>query len=253
MLVIESIAPLQNMISSIRQKITYFFDHYVFIINAQFENEQLRERVATLEATIFQLEELRRENKRLKQLLQFGEEIPYEKVLAQVIGVDSSSEFKVLRINKGLKDGIKLRAPVVTSSGLVGHIYRITNHFADILTILDQNGRIDAIVDRTRSHGIVQGYSENKCIMKYVTRTEPVNIGDQVITAGLGNIYPKGLPVGIISNIERESYGITQLIEIAPNVDFGRLEEVIILISRNPEYEAVEWNELEKNENDEER
>ena len=125
----------------------------------------------------------------------------------------------------------------MTSDGVVGYIYQTSKHYSDIITILDQNNRVDAIVSRTRSHGIVEGYNDTNCIMKYVTRTEPVVLNDEVITAGLGDIYPKGLKVGTVSKIERESYGITQFVEITPSVNFGKLEEVIVLISGLPKIE----------------
>lgn len=229
-LLVDTLAPLQRSVVYVRDSVSSFFNHYIFIVNASFENDQLKKKVQELENTIFQLEELRRENMRLKNLLQFGSDITYKKILAQIVGWDSSGHFRVLRINKGSVDGIKYRSTVVTNGGLVGYIYRVTDHFAEILTILDQSNRVDVIVARTRSHGIVEGFSGYHLIMKYVNRTEPVGLGDKVITAGLGNIYPKGLNVGKITKIERESYGISQFIEVTPSVDFRKLEEVIVLI-----------------------
>ncbi|MBF0298574.1 MAG: rod shape-determining protein MreC [Oligoflexia bacterium] len=231
-IVIEATAPMQSFIINLRKSINYFFDHYVLLVSTTFENDQLKKRVHELENSIFILKELELENRRLKDLLKFGAEITREKILAQVVGLDSTSEFKVLRINKGTKDGIKLKSTVVTTNGLVGHVYRLSDHYSDVLTILDQNSRIDSIVTRTRSHGIVRGSSDFKCVMKYVTRTEPIQNGDEIVTAGLGNIYPKGLKVGTIVNIERESYGISQLVELVPSIDFRKLEEVIVLIQQ---------------------
>ncbi|MBF0362625.1 MAG: rod shape-determining protein MreC [Oligoflexia bacterium] len=229
-IVIEATAPIQSFVINLRKSVNFFFDHYVFLVSTSFDNDQLKKKVHELENAIFVLRELELENRRLKDLLKFGEEIPREKILAQVVGLDSTSEFKVLRINKGSRDGIKLKSTVVTTNGLVGHIYRLSDHYSDVLSILDQNSRIDAIVTRTRSHGVVQGFSDYKCIMKYVTRTEPIQVGDELVTAGLGNIYPKGLKVGTIVNIERESYGITQFVELVPSIDFRKLEEVVVLV-----------------------
>jgi rod shape-determining protein MreC len=139
-----------------------------------------------------------------------------------------------------------LQAPVVTSVGLVGYIYRLTDHFADILTVLDNNNRVDGLIQRVRAHGIVEGYSSEKSLMKYVSRTEPIILGDVVITSGLGNIYPKGIRVGGVSKIERESYGITQYVEITPAVDFGLLEEVVILLAEGDEQKRREWEALDQ-------
>lgn len=229
--VIETFAPLQEGTMSIKEKITYFFEHYVLIVNTSIKNAELKNKISDLENNLFQMQEVEKENERLKKLLQFGQELQKDKVLAQIISWDSSNEFNVLRINKGLEDGIELKAPVITADGLVGYVYRASKNYSDILTILDQNNRVDTLVSRTRSHGIVEGASGEKCFMKYVVRTEPIEEGDVVITAGLGNVYPKGIKVGSITKVEKESYGITQYVEVKPSVDFRKLEEVVVLIN----------------------
>ncbi|MBL7665747.1 MAG: rod shape-determining protein MreC [Bacteriovoracaceae bacterium] len=233
--IVEVFTPLQQGTTTVKEKIDFAFKHYFFLIETSKRNEELKTRILELENAIFQYEEVQKENERLKELLQFGEEIPRQKVLSQVVGWDSSNEFKVLRINKGKNDGIELKSPVITINGLVGYVYRLSANYADILTILDQNNRVDAIVSRTRSHGIVEGTSNYKARLKYVVKTEPVQVGDTLITAGLGNIYPKGIKLGKITKIEKESFGLTQSIEITPSVDFHRLEEVVVLMAHENE------------------
>jgi len=229
-MIIETFAPIQRGTVTVKGKLQNFFEHYLFLINTSKENDVLKKEISQLKGRIFQLNELSKENKRLKGLLKFGEELPMNKVLAQVIGRDLSTNFKILRINKGINDGVIEKSPVVTSDGLVGYIYRATTNFSDVLTILDPNNRVDGIISNGRTHGIVEGYKEFLCRMKYVISTEQVEEGDSVISAGLGNIYPKGLNIGRIEKIEKESYGITQFIVIKPAVDFHRLEEVIVLL-----------------------
>lgn len=241
----DTLAPLQRGVTTTHSKISSFFDDYLFNVNASKRNVILETTVGELQKEIFSLEQIKSENRRLKDLLEFGVEASYTKVLAQVVAWDSSSDFRVIRINKGAKDGIRLQSTVVTASGVVGYIYRLTEHFADILTILDPSNRVDVLIDRTRSNGILEGYSGQKCILKYVTRTDPVRLNDVVLTSGLGNIYPKGLKIGAVSKVERESYGITQDIEIQPSVDFSKLEEVAILISNDDLRKREEWKALD--------
>jgi len=229
-LMIEMLTPIQQGTTSIKEKVFYTFDHYVNIVNTSKENVVLKDSVVKLKNKIFTLEEVQRENERLKSLLEFGREIPRKKVLAQVVSWDSSNEFKVLRINKGSLHGLTEMSPVITMTGLVGYVYRLSDNYADILTILDQNNRVDSIVVRTRTHGIVEGISGFTCQLKYVSRTETLELGDEIITAGLGEIYPKGIKIGKISKIDKENFGITQKIEITPSVDFHKLEEVVVLI-----------------------
>ena len=225
---IETFAPIQRGTTSLKESVVKIVDHYFLIVNTSKENVKLKSKIEGLQNDLFVMSEVQKENERLKRLLEFGKEIPKKKVLAKIVAWDSSSEFRVLRINKGSNDNIKKKDPVITINGVVGYIYRVTPNYSDILTILDQNNRADAIVARTRSHGIVEGVSKDKCILKYVARTEQVELGDEVITAGLGTIYPKGLKIGRITKIDKENFGITQAIEITPSVNFNKLEEVVV-------------------------
>ncbi len=243
-LMIDFFAPVQRSVTFFHDEVVTFFDSYILNVNASKSNVYLKKEVANLKSTIFKFDEISKENNRLRDLLEFGEEVAHKKVLARIVAWDANSNYKVLRINKGLKNGIRLQSTVVTAEGLVGYIFRLTNNFSDILTIIDPNNHVDGIVQRSRSHGIISGSGENICLMKYITRTEPVILGDLILTSGLGNIYPKGLKVGRVSRIERQSYGITQDVEISPTVDFSRLDEVVVLVSPRNLSKQKEWDVL---------
>lgn len=247
-LMIDSFAPIQKSVTYFQKSIASIFEHYFANVDASQDNVALNKEIHNLKEQIFSYEELGKENKRLKDLLQFGTESKRNKVLAQVVAWDSNSDFRVIRINKGSQDGIRLQSTVVTAEGLVGYIYRMTDSFSDILTITDSNNRVDVLIERIRAHGILEGFTSTRTLMKYVTRTEPVILGDTILTSGLGDIYPKGIKVGTVSRIERESYGITQDVEVTPSADFGRLEEVIVLINEFDEKKKQEWSALDKGE-----
>lgn len=242
---IDSFGPVQRAFSESQTWLSDLVAHYVTNVNASKNNELLLKSIARLESDLLATEETTKENNRLRELLKFGKNLTHQEVLAQIVAWDASSDFRVIRINKGTADGIRIQAPVVTANGVVGYIYRLTDHFADVLTILDPNNRVDGLVARIRAHGIIEGYTDRRALMKYVTRTEPVILDDMVLTSGLGNIYPKGLVIGHVAKIERQSYGITQHIEIRPAVDFSRLEEVIVLMSTSDASKKREWNALD--------
>ena len=244
-LMIDAFAPLQKSLSLVQRESSSLVQNYLVNFSAHKENVLLKRQVEDLKRELFTFEEIAKENKRLKNLLKFVNDMSFKRVLAQVVAWDTSSDFRVLRVNKGINQGVKLQSTVVTSSGLVGYVYRLTDNFADVLTILDANSRVDGIISRIRSHGIIEGYSADKCVMKYVIRTEPVILHDVVLTSGLGNIYPKGIKVGEVTRIERESYGIVQRIEVTPFVDFRKLEEVAILVSDMDLSQKKEWDFLE--------
>lgn len=229
-LVTELISPIQSSLANSKKNLSSFWENYLSIVNTSKQNSVLKKQISRLESDIFNMEEVRKENLRLKRLLNYSEEMSPQKVLAQVIGWDSANEFKVIRINKGTKDGIRVMSPVITDYGLVGYVYRATPNYADILTILDQNNRVDIIVERTRTHGIVEGVFNFKCALKYVIKNEPIEVGDKLLTAGVGGIYPKGLKVGMITDISKENFGMTLSIEVTPSVDFDKLEEVLVLM-----------------------
>lgn len=228
-IVTEVVSPVQEGIASSKQSLSSLWDNYISIVNTSKENAILKKQISRLESDLTSMEEIRKENLRLKRLLSFTEEQSYNKVMAQVVGWDSANEFKVIRLNKGTRHGIRTMSPVVTDHGLVGYVYRVTDNYADVLTILDQNNRVDIVVERTRTHGIVEGVFNFKCALKYITRNEPVEVGDKLITAGVGGIYPKGLKVGMITSITKENFGMTLSIEVVPSVDFDKLEEVLVL------------------------
>jgi rod shape-determining protein MreC len=229
-LVAEVLSPVQEGLMSSKKNLTSLWDNYLLIVNTKKDNTVLKKQISRLENDLTSMEEMRKENLRLKQLLNFSEGISPQRVLAQVVGWDSANEFKVIRLNKGTNQGIKVMSPVITDQGLVGYVYRATENYSDVLTILDQNNRVDVVIERTRTHGIVEGVFNFKCALKYIMRNEPVEVGDKLITAGVGGIYPKGIKVGMITDISKENFGMTLSVEVAPSVDFDKLEEVLVLI-----------------------
>lgn len=228
-LTVQIFAPMQKGLTKFKSSIFDFYEHYLNIVDTSKNNEFLQKEIAELNKELFELSSLKQENIRLKSLLSFGEKIPYTKVLGQIIGWDASTEYKILRIDKGRLDGIEVKSAVITAEGLVGYTYRVYDKYSDILTIIDNNNKVDVIIDRTRVHGIIEGTSHMNCRMKYVPQSEEVFIGDTLVTAGLSLFYPKGIKVGEIINIKTSPEDLTQDITIKPSVDFTKLEEVVVL------------------------
>ncbi|MBC7429676.1 MAG: rod shape-determining protein MreC [Bacteriovorax sp.] len=244
--IIDLMAPVQSFTTGIQEGISSYVEHYVANLNASKENKTLKNKIADLQNEVFSYQEAVKESDRLRELINYGDQLERKKIVARVVSWDSADDYKVVRINKGAKNGIKLQSVVTSAEGLVGYVWRLTDHFADVITILDANNRVDGVVERLRSHGVVEGYSRGRCIMKYVNRIEPIILNDTVLTAGLGNVYPKGLKIGYISRIERESYGITQHVEITPLVNFSKLEEVLVLVQEQEEHKQLEWRALDE-------
>lgn len=235
----EVLSPVQEGIASSKKNLSSLWDNYLSIVDTSKENTVLKKQISRLESDLTSMEEMRKENLRLKRLLSYSDEISHERIMAQVVGWDSTNEFKVIRLNKGTRHGIKTMAPVITDHGLVGYVYRATENYSDVLTILDQNNRVDIVIERTRTHGIVEGVFNFMCSLKYIMRNEPVEVGDKLITAGVGGIYPKGVKVGMITNISKENFGMTLSIDVIPSVDFDKLEEVLVLLPIETKAEPI--------------
>src|SRR5690606_52640 len=116
-IVTEVISPVQDGLASSRKNVTSLWENYISIVNTSKENAILRKQISRLSSDLSVMEEVRKENLRLKQLLNYSDELEHERVLAQVVGWDSANEFKVIRLNKGSKQGIQVMSPVITDQG----------------------------------------------------------------------------------------------------------------------------------------
>jgi rod shape-determining protein MreC len=151
-------------------------------------------------------------------------------IAAEVVAYSPSAWFRTIVINKGQRDGVKKGFPVVTLEGVVGRVMRISSSSSVVLLVLDRNSSVDCLVQRNRIRGIVEGEGGGRCYLRYVPRTEDIQVGDHIITSGLGGIFPKGLSMGEVVRVEKKEYGLFQEIEVMPSADLSRLEEVMVIV-----------------------
>ncbi len=221
--------PIQALISWSLDRASEGFQNYIFLLDTRRENLTLFEENRRLLNQVASLQEMQHENSRLKNILQFQDEFKLKAVVARVIAKDVSTEFRAIRINRGESSGIQKNMAVLTHEGIVGRVLRTTSTTADVVTVLDLLSAVDAIVERSRSRGVVEGLTDNSCALKFALRTDDIQIGDRLISSGLGGIFPKGVPVGHVTQVSKKSYGIGQEVEVRPSVDFSKLEEVIVV------------------------
>ena len=151
-------------------------------------------------------------------------------MVARVIDNDRTTLFKTLLINKGTADGLRVGLPVLADRGVVGRIIETSWHASRVLLMIDENSNIDALIQRSRAQGILQGAGSAGCNLKYISRVEDVQAGDVILSSGLAGVFPKGLLLGVVTGASRREGGLFQKIDVAPAVDFGRLEEVLALV-----------------------
>ncbi len=226
---IEFYSPFQKGATFLFNEIKSLFYGYLFLVELEKENRMLKQKIARLERENQEMRALASSGERLRKLLQFRESLSMKMVAAEVIGRDPTAWFKSLTLNKGERDGVQRGMAVISPEGVVGQILKTGPSHSIVLLITDYNSAVDAMVERTRAKAIVKGTGENRCYLKYLLRSEEVSIGDQVITSGLTGNFPKGLPIGKITKIENSRHGVFQHAELIPQVDFTKLEEVLII------------------------
>jgi len=220
--------PLQA-ISSIDHGISELWAGYVALQGVREENERLRKDMDLLRGQNGQLRETAAATERLKSLLQFKEQAPSVIVAAQVIGRDATNLYRSVIINKGESDGIRPDMGVVTPAGVVGRVVKTTGATAVVLLVTDPNNAIAGLIQRTRDEGIVEGTQQGLARLKYIPLLSTVRNGDRVVTSGLVGGFPRGLPIGTITGIDRAEGALFQSAELMPDVDIGRLEEVLVI------------------------
>jgi rod shape-determining protein MreC len=226
---LDGLAPLQAAVTWLQVKLEGLWDGYVNVVRVGRENQELRERVALLEQQTVRLGELAGENERLTRLLDLRARVAGVAYSARVIGRDPLPWFRTLTVDRGERDGIRRGMAVLAPHGVVGQIARVSYTAAQVLVLTDNNSGIDALVQRSRARGIVQGDLDAGCHMKYLRRTEDVAVGDHVITSGLDGIFPKGVMIGRVVEVALRNRGLLQVAVIEPSVALDRLEEVLIV------------------------
>jgi rod shape-determining protein MreC len=202
---------------------------YVLLFNTQSNNRELAVENRRLLNELAAFQEVARENERLRQVVEFNAPLPGKKVVAQVIAQDVSPEFRMIRINKGTDHGVITGMAVIALEGIVGRVIRAGNDFSDVLSLLDSSSAIDSLLQRNRVRGVIEGQGGQLLAMKYLRRTDDVQEGDVIVSSGIGGLFPKGLTIGKVVSVKKKNFGISQNVEVAPSVDFNRLEEVTVI------------------------
>jgi rod shape-determining protein MreC len=231
-------APVQYAVATLARGISNLIGDYVYLVDVKEDNRSQAAQNARLKEQVHRLEPLEAENRRLRRLLELRQSVRAETVTAQVVGKDTSDFFRVVRVELD-KDGREIapNLPVLSADGVVGTTMKSAKGTVDVRLVVDAGSGVDVVVQRTGARGFVRGAGEDKyaCKVEYVQRTDEVEVGDLLVTSGVGRRFPKGLPVATVTQVVRREFGNFQEVTAAPTVDFSRLEEVLILTSPVPE------------------
>lgn len=228
-IMVDSAEPLRTGLHTLGSAIRRLQNSYFTLRALWTENQQLRERIALLEAERSRLLEAEITNARLHQLLELKTHILRESVAAKVISNSASAWFRTLTVDKGLADGVRQGMAAIAPRGVVGKVIAVGDDTAKVMLLTDHNSGLDVITQRTRVRGIVAGSMDGSPIIKYMGRNEDVRTGDRIITSGLDGTFPKGLLVGTIEKVHEDSDGLFQEVRLELSVNPSQIEEVLFI------------------------
>jgi rod shape-determining protein MreC len=221
--------PFQKAANYTGEKFSKGLNTYVNIKEVASENDRLKKKVEQLAASNQVLQEEAIENKKMRELLSFRTRYTRKTIPAHVIGRDPTNWYKSLTIGKGELDGVKKDMVVVVPEGLVGKISYVSRRTATVLLILDKDNPVPALIRESRYYGVFYGSQTGVSLLKYVKSEADPQEGNTVITSGMGWIYPKGLVIGKILKVNKAEYSFYLDIKVKPEVDFDRLEHVLVI------------------------
>jgi rod shape-determining protein MreC len=201
---------------------------YFDLVGARQENLQLRQTLEEFRQKEVRYQEAQQALNRLEGLLELKRQVALPVIGARVIAYDPSLWSRCALIDQGKAQGVKNGLAVLAPEGIVGRVVETYPQYAKVMLIVDRKSGADAMVQRSRVRGILQGKGGNRCSLDFVPKNADVQMGDLVLASGLGGIYPKGLVFGKVSQANKKKPGVFQEIEVTPTVDLSTLEEVLV-------------------------
>lgn len=232
-IVLQVMAPFQNAAATLARGLSNVWGDYIYLVDVKDDNKRLASQNARLTERVHKLEALEEENHRLRRLLDLKNSVKADLVSAQVVGKDTNEFFRVVRVSldRDARD-IGPNLPVLSPDGVVGTTLKAAGDTVDVRLVVDAGSGVDVVVQRTGARGFARGTADDKKYeinVQYVERTDEVEVGDLLVTSGVGRRFPKGIPVGRVVRVSRRDFGVYQQVVATPAVDFSRLEEVLIV------------------------
>lgn len=229
--VVEVVTPFERAGNWTITKARGAWNGYIGLIHVQLENQDLHAEVDRLRIRNTELESESAESARLAALLGFRDAHPDAPMLAaRVIAASADSSSHAIFINRGEHDGIRRNMAVITPDGVVGKVFEVYRSTSQVLLLTDKESGVGALLAGSRTQGPVGGTGDPLMVMKYISNDENVTVGQEVLTSGEDQIYPKDLPVGTVAEVKTGTP--FKLIRVKPAAHLDRLEEVLVLLTR---------------------
>jgi rod shape-determining protein MreC len=243
--VVAVVTPFERFFHGIGHNVRYGWSDYVDLRNTRQQNQDLKNEIARLRLEQAQLAEDAMQGHRLQELLKFQQHYVASTVAAQVIGTSGTDQSRVLYIDKGSKDGLKVDQAVITPDGIVGKLRDVSSNTAQVLVINDQSSGAGVLLATTRIRAILHGSQGGRIVISNLTPDERIKPGEQVLTSGGDQVYPRGLAVGTIESIapDLEHQPYTTIV-VKPATNLFQLEEVLVITATQGDLTALAQKDL---------
>lgn len=192
---------------------------------------ELREQNAELTAQVAELSESKKTSERLESLLNLQSTYSLTSTAARIIGNSSDAWSRAVTIDKGMAAGFSCGMAVCNSGGVIGQIVEVSATTSTVQLITDEGSGVSAMIQSTRAQGMLQGQPDGSLRLSYVSTESDVKVGDIVITSGIGGVYPKGLPLGTVSSVEKSDNDVYYTIVVRAQSTAENNEEVLVITS----------------------
>ncbi len=239
----SALAPLQESVSDGWHRLREGWATVRGLGGMALENQRMSTEVARLLGEVRELKSLERENEQLRSVLGFASRELRDLIPAEVIARSRDGWWQTLRINKGSEHGVAPDQAVISVDGLVGRVSSVSRRTADVLLLSDPTCRVSAQILRTGAFGIVSGRGPQwdgavLCRMEFINKNIAVRPGDEVVTSGLGGVFPRGLLIGYVDRVTMDRSGLYQNADIISKADIGTLQYVFAVRDVPPETPA---------------
>ena len=221
------------------------------ILNTYEENKQLKMRLSEYASNQAKLTDIQAENERLLGIIGKEDDLrAYEPVHATVISRNPDQWEEKIIIDKGEVHGIEKNMAVMTATGLIGKVVLVTpfTSTVELLSTENRNFRVASVIPgKEAAFGLIEGYDRERSelIMKRIDSSFDIEVGQQVISSGLGGIFPKGLLIGEVTEISTDDYGLTKLVYIRPAADFTMLDHVMVATKKSVRVDGTDGDGTE--------
>src|SRR5438270_710390 len=230
---VGAVSPFQRVGAKGIGNIRGTWSHYFALQNTSRDNEQLRKENDDLKMQVNQLQSKAAEADRLAALLSFRQSQRNVPMLAaRVIGTSADTASQTVYLDRGERDGIRRNMGVITPDGVVGKVIESYRDTAQVLLLTDKDSGVGAMLADSRIQSPVGGTGEPLLAMKYIPTDDSVSMGEHVITSGMDRIFPRDLPVGVVTEIKTGRP--FQQVRVRPAANLQRLEEVMVLLTLHP-------------------